>query len=80
MPRLRAQPALRLARSARRRADWIGYLIIDVLRLDRDNQAAQHKAKELFKTWHKSRMFKVVTKPDDKRTKREFVEVDQPAD
>jgi hypothetical protein len=60
-----------------RSPDWIGYLIIDVLRLDRDSKAAKHKAKEIFETWRKKFMFKIVDGKDGKGKDRDFVVVDQ---
>jgi hypothetical protein len=55
-----------------RSPDWIGYLIIDVLRLDRDSKAAKHKAKEIFETWRKSHYhrFKIVDGKDNKGNPR----------
>jgi hypothetical protein len=55
--------------------DWIGYLIIDVLKLDPENKAHHAKTKKLFETWRKNNMFKVVSRPDEKRRMRDYVEV-----
>lgn len=69
--RVRENPRRKDVRSA----DWIGYLIIDELRLDRDNKAAREKAKTIFDLWLKNRMFKIVVRDDEKRREREYVEV-----
>ena len=60
-----------------RSPEWIGYLIIEMLKLDRDRKADKAKAKAIFETWLRNRRFKVVTAPDKKGEDREFVEVDQ---
>jgi hypothetical protein len=65
-------------RANRQADDWIGYLIIDVLGLDRDDKAAQAKAKTMFAEWHKNRMLKIVEMPNEKRKKCPFVVVDRP--
>ncbi len=63
-----------------RSTDWIGYLIIDVLKLNRDSKADRTKAKAIFETWLKNRMFKIVIGPDKNRDEREFVEVNNPGE
>jgi hypothetical protein len=60
-----------------RSPSWIGFLIIEILKLDRDNKADRHRAKAMFDAWCKNRMFKTVTGQDDKGQDREFVEVDE---
>jgi hypothetical protein len=58
-----------------RAKDWIGALIIDVLRLDPDNKAHRAKAKKLFEQWRKNNMFRVVSREDEHRHLKDFVEV-----
>ena len=62
-----------------RSPEWIGYLIIEMLKLDREKKADRAKAKAIFETWLKNHMFKIVIKPDKRREPREFVEIDQRA-
>lgn len=57
-----------------RSPEWIGYLIIDVLGLDRDSAADKAKAKAIFEGWLKNHCFKTVSNPDKKGEMREFVE------
>jgi hypothetical protein len=57
-----------------RSPEWIGYLIIEVLGLDRDKKADRSKAKAIFEGWLSNRMFKIVTGPDKKGEERQFVE------
>jgi hypothetical protein len=73
-----------VARQPRRKdvrsPDWIGYLILDVLKLDPSSKENKGKAAKIFDRWLESRMFKVVYGVDRKGNSREFVEVDQWAD
>jgi len=59
--------------------NWVGTAVAEVLGLNLNDKAAKAKVKGLLKTWIKSRMFKVVSGTDEKRTPRPFVEVDLPA-
>jgi hypothetical protein len=60
-----------------RSPDWVGFLIITALGLDRDSKAHREKAKAIFETWRKNKMFKIVTRSDAKSIDRDFVEVDE---
>ena len=60
-----------------RSPDWIGYLIIETVGLDRNKRGDRARAKTMFETWLKQKMFKTVIAPDKKGEDREFVEVDQ---
>lgn len=58
-----------------RSPEWIGYLIIEVLGLSRDDKAHKARAAEMLATWTKNHMFKTVVQTDKKGMKREYVEV-----
>jgi hypothetical protein len=62
-----------------RSPEWIGYLIIEVLKLSRDRKADKAKAKAVFEGWLRNGMFKTIDGTDKKGEPREFVEVDQEA-
>jgi hypothetical protein len=72
------QVAERPRRASRQADDWIGFLIIDILGLDREDKAAIAKVKEMLRQWRENHMFKVVGMQDP-RTRKEvpFVVVDQ---
>lgn len=58
-------------------ADWVGNAVAEVLRLDANEKASRAKINGLVKTWTANRMFKTVSRPDEKRMLRKFVEVDE---
>jgi hypothetical protein len=65
-------------RASRQADDWIGFLVIDILGLDREDKVAIAKVKEMLRQWRENHMFKVV-EMQDRRTRKEvpFVVVDQ---
>jgi hypothetical protein len=76
LDQVRRQVAATPRRASRQADDWIGYLIIDVLGLNRQDPFAQAKAKEMFDQWLRNRMFKIVDMPNEKRKKVPFVTVE----
>jgi hypothetical protein len=54
-------------RADRQAKDWIGFLIVDVLGLDREDKAALAKATEMFRQWRGNHMFKTVQMPNESR-------------
>jgi hypothetical protein len=71
------QVADRPRRADRRARDWIGFLIIDVLGLEREDKAALAQATEMFRQWRENHMFKIVDMPDERRKPVPFVVVEQ---
>jgi hypothetical protein len=71
------QVAERPRRADRQAKDWIGFLVIDALGLDREDRIALAKAKELIRRWRENHMFKIVDMPDERRKPVSFVVVDQ---
>jgi hypothetical protein len=59
--------------------DWVGRAVAKVLELDVEDEADKTKIKGLLKTWIKKGMFRVVEGEDEKRNKRKFVVVGEPA-
>ena len=76
---IQRQVAERPRRADRQAKDWVGFLIIDALGLDREDRAAAAKAKELLRQ-RENHMFKIVEMPDERRKPVAFVVVDQFAD
>lgn len=60
-----------------RAPDWVGRAVAEVMKLEVENPADRNTIKGLLHIWTENGMFKVVSKQDDKRRLREFVEVDQ---
>ena len=60
-----------------RAADWVGYVVAEVLGLDASDAGAKKRISKILVTWTKARMFKVVATPDEHRKVRKWVEVDQ---
>jgi AAA domain len=71
------QVAERPRRADRQAKDWIGFVVIDTLGLDREDKIALAKAKELIRQWRENHMFKIVEMPDERRKPVQFVVVDQ---
>jgi hypothetical protein len=65
-------------RASRQADDWIGFLVIDILGLGREDKVAIAKVKEMLRQWRENHMFKVV-EMQDPHTRKEvpFVVVDQ---
>jgi AAA domain len=57
--------------------DWAGRAVAEVLDLDLESAPLQNRIKSLLKTWIESGALKVVSKPDEGRKERKFVEVGQ---
>jgi hypothetical protein len=57
--------------------DWAGRAVAEVLDLDLESAPLQNRIKSLLKTWLTSGALKVITKPDESRRERKFVEVGQ---
>jgi hypothetical protein len=56
---------------------WVGKAVAAVLDLDIEDAPVQTRIKSLLKTWIQTGALKVITKLDDHRKEREFVEVGQ---
>jgi AAA domain len=56
---------------------WAGNAVAEVLDLDVSDAAPLARVKSLLKTWLASGALKVVTKPDEQRKEKKFVEVGQ---
>jgi hypothetical protein len=69
----------RSRRADQRATDWIGFVIIDVLHLDRDSRSDRAKAKAIFAAWIKNRMFKIIDGVSEDRKKCRLVVVDEAA-
>jgi hypothetical protein len=59
--------------------DWAGIAIAGILKLDPRNKANRAKIAGLLKVWIANRMFVVVEGLDDKRERKLFIEVGEPA-
>ena len=59
--------------------DWVGIPIGRVLKLDPADKAQKEKIKRVLKSWVANGMFVVVEGTDEKRNKRQFVEVGEAA-
>ena len=57
--------------------DWAGRAVAEALDLDLESAPLQNRIKSLLKTWLASGALKVVTKLDESRRDRKFVEVGQ---
>jgi hypothetical protein len=57
--------------------EWVGKAVAEVLDLDVEDAPVQNRIKSLLKTWLKTGALKVVTKLDEHRKERKFVEVGQ---
>lgn len=57
--------------------DWVGKAVAEVLDLDLESAPPQSRVKSLLKSWLASGALKVVTRPDESRRERKFVEVGQ---
>jgi hypothetical protein len=62
-------------RASSQAKDWAGYAVASVLGLDAANKGHRIKIAALLKTWIANGMFVVVEGLDDKREKRDFIEV-----
>ncbi len=59
--------------------DWVGKAVAEVLKLDVTNPAHKSKIRGLLRIWIGNHMFRVVEEKDERRERRSFVVVDQPA-
>jgi hypothetical protein len=57
--------------------DWAGRAVAEVLDLDLESAPLQNRVKSLLKTWLASGALKLVTRPDESRRERKFIEVGQ---
>jgi hypothetical protein len=57
--------------------EWVGKAVADALDLDVTDAPVQNRIKLLLKTWLKTGALKVVSKLDEHRKERKFVEVGQ---
>ena len=57
--------------------EWVGKAVAQVLDLDLESAPLQNRVKSLLKTWIASGALKVVSRPDESRKERKFVEVGQ---
>jgi hypothetical protein len=57
--------------------DWAGKAVAEVLDFDLQSAPLQNRVKSLLKTWLASGALKVVSKPDETRRERKFIEVGQ---
>lgn len=62
-------------RESSQAANWAGLAIADVLGLDATDKAARDRIKRLIKQWISTNMLKVVTRKDEARHERKFIEV-----
>jgi hypothetical protein len=60
--------------------DWAGYAVAKALNLDGTSKAHRAKITGLLKTWISTGMLTIVDGLDDRREKRNFIEVGTPAD
>jgi hypothetical protein len=56
---------------------WAGKAVAEVLDLDLESAPLQNRVKSLLKTWIASGALKVVTKLDEQRKEKKFIEVGQ---
>jgi AAA domain len=59
--------------------DWVGYPIAKAMGLDATTRAQRARISAMLKMWTANRMFVAVEGLDDKRRKRSFIEVGEPA-
>ena len=64
-------------RESSQSTDWAGRAVAEVLDLDLETAPLQNRIKSLLKTWLTSGALKVVTKLDEHRKERKFIEVGQ---
>jgi hypothetical protein len=64
-------------RESAQSSEWVGKAVAEVLDLDLESAPLQNRVKSLLKTWLASGALKVVTKLDEHRKERKFVEVGQ---
>jgi hypothetical protein len=57
--------------------NWAGKAVAEVLDLDLESAPLQNRVKSLLKTWLASGALKVVTKLDEQRKEKKFIEVGQ---
>jgi hypothetical protein len=62
-------------RESSQAANWAGLALADVLGLDAADKMAKDRIKRLLKQWLGTNMLRVVTKKDEARHERKFVEV-----
>ena len=78
MHKCRELPRTSAYRADSRSPDWVGYMVAKVLKINAvpgaDNKSEDlARIKQILKTWYKNKVFKIESREDEHRHKKQFV-------
>ena len=73
LPRIRELARTGAHRSDTRSPQWFGHPVADMLGLDLDDTPTRARIKQMIKTWLKTRVLSIETRPDEQRRPRQYI-------